>query len=114
MRTVRVSQNGKVFRAISGEKKSVGNTVGEAIDALTGQLENGHKETIFIVQRFQPDEFFNAEQQKRLSELMETLRNCQAKNVEMSPNDREELEALIEAELEGSAKRAETLAEFIK
>jgi hypothetical protein len=114
MRTVTVSQTGKIFRAISGEKKSIGITIGEAIDALTVQLENADKETIFIVQRFQPDEFFTAEQQNRLSELMQKLREAQAENREMNPQEKAELENLIGEELEGSAKRVETLAEMIK
>ena len=114
MIAISVNQIGKIFRAISGEKKSVGNTVGEAIDALTGQIENADKETIFIVQRFQPDEFFTASQQKRLSELMQKLRKAQAEDREMNFKERAELEDLIDAELEGSARRAESLAEFIK
>ena len=111
MRTVVVNQNqnGRLFQAVSGKNKSVGNTVGEALDALEKQIPNEPNAVIYI-QDFQPDEFFTAEQQKRLSELMETLRNCQAKNVEMSPNDREELEALIEAALEGSTKRVAKIA----
>ncbi len=114
MRTVVVNQSGRIFRAVSGEKQSVGKTIGEAVDALTQQLENGNQETLFIVQRFQPDEFFTAEQQERLSQLMQKLRQAEAENKEMNPKERAELEKLIDEELEGSARRAETIATLIK
>lgn len=114
MRTVVVNQNGKIFRAVSGEIQSFGKTIGEAVDALTQQLENGHKETLFIVQRFQPDEFFTAEQQERLSQLMQKLRQAEAENKEMNPKERAELEKLIDEEFEGWARRAETIATLIK
>ncbi len=105
------SENGKSFRAVSGEKESFGMTIGEALDALTVQFENSDSETLFIVQRFQPDEFFTAEQQKRLSQLMENLRQAEAENREMNPKEREELEGLIDAELEGSANRVAKIAD---
>lgn len=104
MRTVLVLpdyQNGKNFRAVSGAKESFGNTVGEAVDSLTKQFENGGDETLYIVQRWSPDEFFTAEQQKRLSELMQKLREAEEGKQELLPEEKEELEKLIEAELEG-------------
>ena len=116
MRTVLVLpdyQNGKKFRAVSGEKESFGKTVGEAVDSLTSQLENDD-ETLYVVQRFSPDEFFTAEQQKRLSELMDKLHAAQEGRQEFSPEEKAELEKLIEAELEGSARRAEKIAQFFK
>ena len=58
MKAVVVNQVGKMYRAVWGEKQSVGKTLGEAIDALTTQLENGNKDNIYIVNSFQPDEFF--------------------------------------------------------
>lgn len=116
MRTVLVlpNNNGKTFRAVSGEKESFGKTVGEAVDALTTQLENGNDEMLYIVQRWSPDEFFTAEQQKRLSELMQKLHEVQDRNEKLLPEEREELEKLIQAELEGSGRRAEKIAQLIK
>ena len=117
MKTVLVlpnNENGKHFRAVSGEKESFGETVGEAVDALTVQLENGNDETLYIVQRWSPDEFFTAEQQKRLSELMQKLHEAQDRNQKFLPEEREELEKLIEAELEGSGRRAEKIAQLLK
>ena len=42
MKAVVVNQVGKMYRAVWGEKQSVGKTLGEAMDALTTQLENGN------------------------------------------------------------------------
>jgi hypothetical protein len=115
MRTVLVTpnhQNGKGFRANWKGKESFGKTVGEAVDSLTSQFENGDDETLYIVQRFSPDEFFTAEQQKRLSELMSELHAAQDRGAQLAPEEREELEKLIEAELEGSGRRTEKLASF--
>lgn len=113
MTTVEVSahnQNGKGFRAVSGEKESFGKTVGQAIDALTLQLENGDTDTLVIVQRFQPDEFFSADQQKRLGYLMQKMRDARDLGKMLPQDEWSELEGLVEAELEGSARRAEKMA----
>lgn len=106
-------QNGNKFRAVSGGKESFGKTVGEAVDSLTSQFENGD-ETLYIVQRFSPDEFFTAEQQKRLSELTDKLHAAQAGGQDFSSEEKAELEKLIEAELEGSARRTEKIARFFE
>lgn len=117
MRTVVVlpnNQNGKNFRAVSGEKESFGKTIGEAVDSLASQLENANDETLYIVQRFSPDEFFTATQQNRLSELMHKLHDAQEGKQEFSIEEKAELEKLIEAELEGSGRRAERMAQLFQ
>ena len=107
MKTVVVNQNGKTFSAISGKNKSFGKTVGEAIDALTKQIPDEPNPVIYI-QDFQPDEFFTAQQQTRLAELMQKLRDTE---LELSVEEKSELENLINVELDGSAKRAAKIAE---
>jgi hypothetical protein len=107
MKTVVVNQNGKTFSAVSGKNKSYGNTIGEAIDALTKKISTEMNPVIYI-QDFQPDEFFTAKQQQRLSELMEKLKN---NNSNFSDEERSELEKLIDEELDGSAKRVAKIAE---
>ena len=104
------TQNGKGFHAMAGKKESYGKTVGQAIDAITEQLENGDTDTLVIVQRFQPDEFFSAVQQKRLSHLMKKMREARDAGKSLSEADQIELEGLIDAELEGSGKRALKMA----
>ena len=104
------NQNGKQFRAISGEKESFGETVGEAIDAMTEELHLSGRNAVVYVQDFRPDEFFTEAQQMRLGELMEKWRDALDKGESLSADEQTELEKLIEVELEGSGKRAEKLA----
>jgi predicted RNA-binding protein Jag len=104
------NQNGKQFRAISGGKESFGETVGEALDAITEELELKGSNAVVYVQDFRPDEFFTAAQQMRLGELMEKWRDARDHGETLSVDEQTELEKLIEAELEGSGKRAEKLA----
>jgi len=108
------NQNGKNFRAVSGKKESFGETVGEAIDALTEQLENGDSDTLVIVQRFQPDEFFTEQQQKRLSYLMQKMRDARDRGERLAEEEQRELEKLIDEEIEGSGRRAEKLARLMQ
>ncbi|MBX7173721.1 MAG: hypothetical protein K1X72_22315 [Pyrinomonadaceae bacterium] len=107
MKTVVVNQNGKTFSAVSGKNKSFGKTVGEAIDALEKQTP-GEPNSVIYIQDFQPDEFFTAEQQRRLSELMQKFKDNDS---DFSAEEKKELEKLIDEELEGSAKRVAKIAE---
>jgi len=104
------NQNGKTFRAISGGKESFGETVGEALDAMTEELELKGNNAVVYVQDFRPDEFFNEAQQARLAELMQKWRVARDAGETLPGNEQAELERLIETELEGSARRAEKLA----
>ena len=58
------------YRAIAGRVQSVGGTAGEALDAVTAQLSEAEIATLVIVQHQRPDQFFTADQQKRLQDLM--------------------------------------------
>src|SRR5438128_2393206 len=51
---------GQSYRAVAGNKQSVGKTAGEALDALTAQLDEGQRGTMIVVQQFRPDQFFTA------------------------------------------------------
>jgi len=97
------------YRAVAGDKESTGRTAGEALDALTSQLEDKESGTLVIVQNRKADEFFNAAQQARLTELMQ-----QREVRTLSPEDEGELESLIEAELTGARERAEALLRQLK
>jgi uncharacterized protein (DUF1810 family) len=97
------------YRAVAGDKESTGRTAGEALDALTSQLEDEETGTLVIVQNRKADEFFNAAQQERLAALM-LLR--QAGN--LSTEEESELETLIQAELDGARQRAEALLNKLK
>jgi hypothetical protein len=58
------------YRAVAGSIQAVGNTAGQALDALTSQLDAARAGTLLVVQHSHPDRFFTAEQQHRLEELM--------------------------------------------
>jgi hypothetical protein len=97
------------YRAVAGDKHSVGKTAGQALDALTAQLGEPDFTGLFVIQSFRPDSFFSAEQQKRLSELMGLWRTARDLGQELPPAQQAELDALVEAELRATAGRAEAL-----
>lgn len=99
------------FRAVAGDKHSRGSTAGEALDALTVQLSEEEAGTLVIVQYLRPDRFFNAAQQRRLADLMARWRTTRDEGGNLPAAERAELEALVAAELRGSAARAATLAD---
>lgn len=107
-------ENGRRYRAVAGEKESFGSTMGEALDALNEHLDRAEDETVVFVQDSRPDEFFNEDQQRRLSYLMNRWRTARDNGLEFSAAEQVELEKLIETELEGSAKRAERFARQIE
>lgn len=97
------------YRAIAGGKESTGRTAGEALDALTSQLDEDESGTLVIVQNRKADRYFNRKQQERLTELM-----GQREVSLLSPEEAKELEGLIEAELSGAGERAEALLRELK
>jgi hypothetical protein len=84
----------------------VGSTPGAALDSLAEQLDENEANTLIVVQNMGPDEFFNAAQQHRLAELLAKRRSALDAGREMEPVDKVELEALIDAELDGATRRA--------
>src|SRR2546423_10328589 len=97
------------YRAVAGDKESTGRTAGEALDALTSQLDEEESGTLVIVQNRKADQFFNAIQQERLTDLMQ-LR----KAGNLSADDERELESLVDAELNGARQRANALSDGLK
>src|SRR4051812_31643070 len=93
------SESGRVtYRAIAGQQQSVGKTAGEALDALTSALPKEETATMVIVQHQRPDEFFNAQQQARLKELMTRWRVARDGGPDLAPAEQAELDGLVEAE----------------
>lgn len=97
------------YRALAGDKESTGRTPGEALDALTAQLEDENGGTLVIVQNQKADEFFTAAQQQRLA-VLARLRE----GGNLSVVEDKELESLIKAELDGARRRAEALLNVVK
>jgi hypothetical protein len=103
-----INEVDKYYRAVAGDKESVGKTAGEALDALTAQLTEDESGTLVIVQHLRPDRFFTAEQQNRLAGLMSRWRSARVSNDNLLPEEQAELESLVDAELRAAAHRAET------
>jgi hypothetical protein len=113
MQTIEIYQEtGKrkktTYRAIRGQQQAEGKTAGQALDSLekmlsaTGEPAN----SLVVVQRFQPDAFFPETQQQRLQALMAQFQATIAHDNTLSPNERNELEQLVEAEWVAAIARA--------
>jgi hypothetical protein len=60
------------------------------------------------------DRFFTNEQRQRLAELMGMWRAARDTSGQLPPEQQAELESLVEAQLEGAARRAEAMLANIK
>jgi len=103
-----------VYRARCRNWHAAGTTPGAALDAIervvAASREDGHG-TVVIVQRFRPDAFFTSHQQSRLQELMECFHAAHALGEEPAPEERQELETLVDAEWQAAINRG---AEILK
>ncbi len=102
------------YRAVSGRNQAMGRTAGEALDALASQLPQTHFETLVIVGKMSPDQFFSAEQRSRLQELMALRGEAIAGNSSLTAREEAELEGLVDAELRAATQRAEALSHDLK
>jgi hypothetical protein len=108
-----VSAEQTVYRAMCGAQQATGVTPGEALDLLEDKLatqelgDNGN--TVIIIQRFRPDNFFITEQQLRLRELMDRFHEATDKGEEFDSAKKQELETLVDAELQAAIERAEAI-----
>lgn len=102
-----------VYRAICGEQQAAGVTPGEALDlleqklGLQGHVENGN--TLIILQRFRPDNFFTAEKQLRLRELMDRFHHANDVGNQLVISEKQELETLVDAEWNAAIERTEAM-----
>jgi hypothetical protein len=104
------AESGRVtYRAIAGRQQSIGKTAGEALDALTSSLPEEATATMVIVQHQRPDEFFGAQQQARLKELMLRWRAARDGSSSLSPGEQLELDSLVEDETRAAGQRAAAL-----
>lgn len=97
------------YLAMAGDKQSVGDTAGAALDALTSQLEAEETGTLVILQNMRPDTFFSAAQQQQLASLMDEWRITRDQGAILPAEKQRELEALVETELLASATRMSTV-----
>jgi hypothetical protein len=97
------------YRAIAGGYQAIAKTAGTALDAVTSQLPADDAGTLVIVQNHRPDQFFTAQQQRRLTELMARWRAARDAGGSLPPSEQAELDALIEVEVRASGERAAAL-----
>ena len=112
--SVLVDSNGSaapLYRACARGREAVGGTIGQAIDGLPKEVAEGEGLLMVLVQSFRPDKYFTAEQQKRLTELMDKSRSI---TDALSSEEEAELKALIDAELRGATERSAELLRRIK
>ena len=102
IRTENSEAGAPLFRAVAGNCQSVGRTMGEALDALTAYWGDDIQETAVFIQRLQPDAYFTAVQYCRMQELL-------AHRATLTAEERTELESLIDAELDATVARTESL-----
>jgi hypothetical protein len=95
------------YRALAGERESVGRSVGEALDALTSQLSEDEAGMLVVIQNLRPDSFFTAAQQQRLEELMSRWRTARDSGGSLVEEEQAELQSLIDEELNAARRRAE-------
>jgi predicted Zn-dependent protease with MMP-like domain len=103
IRTDQKETGERQFRAIAGDRQCLGRTMGEALDALTAEWGDSVQETVVLIQRFQPDQYFTQAQYERMRELL-------ARRSTLTPEERTELEALVDAEVDATVARTETRA----
>ncbi|MGE0822750.1 MAG: hypothetical protein AB7G75_10515 [Candidatus Binatia bacterium] len=101
IRTDQKETGKRQFRAIAGDRQSLGRTMGEALDALTVEWGDDVQETVVLIQRFQPDQYFTQALYDRMQALL-------ARRSTLTPKERTELEALIDAEVDAIVARTET------
>ena len=111
---VESATGGHSYQAFSGQRFAEGETAGAALDALSEQFPELADAPMIVVQRFRPDRFFSAVQQKRLQELMFCWREARDVGKKLAPEVQEELEVLVNAELTASSARAEALARSLE
>jgi hypothetical protein len=102
------------YLAISGKRHSVGQTAGQALDNLTAQFTDAEKQTLVVVRHLSADEFFNAEQCRRLEELMGRWRAARdGQAPPLSADEQAELDSLVEAEVRAAGARAAAMADAL-
>ena len=103
-----------IYRALAGERESVGRSPGEALDAMTAQLGDDETEMVVIIQSLLPDGFFTAAQQHRLEELMTRWRTARDSGGSLAEQEQAELQSLVEAELDAARRRAKVAVREIQ
>lgn len=102
------------YRAIAGERQSVGTTAGEALDALSAQLPADQKGTLVVVRSLEPDQFFTEQQCSRLEALMARWRAARDSGLALSAAEQAELDGLVRQEVAAAGRRTEALSDELE
>ena len=99
------------YLAAAGTCHAVGETAGQALDALTTQFPEVDSGSLIVVQCFRPDRHFSADRQQRLQQLMQSWRQARDSGQSLTTEEQTELERLVEEEIQASGRRAADAAE---
>jgi hypothetical protein len=110
----RVGADGTTYRALAGERESVGRSAGEALDALTAQLGDDEAGMVVVIQSLRPDGFFSSAQKRRLEELMSRWRAARDCGGTLAEEEQSELQSLVDTELDAARRRAEVTVREIQ
>ena len=105
------TRNKKRYRAVKGQQQAEGKTPGQALDSLEKLMTSKQKDasSLIILQRFQPDTLFSQSQIEQLQALMTQFQNSIQSDGAFTPEERAELEELIEAEWIAAVARGATI-----
>lgn len=104
-------RNKRWYRAIKGQQQAEGKTPGQALDSLEKLMTSEQKDasSLIILQRFQPDTLFLQSQIDKLQTLMSQFQDSIQSDDAFTPEERAELEELIEAEWIAAIARGATV-----
>jgi hypothetical protein len=97
------------YRAVTNSAQSQGRTAGEALDAIRDAAFGPGSAAVVVIQPFEPDEFFTAEQLTRLRDLMDCWRKARDQGSVLPEQEQAELEQLIDAELVAAEMRSQRI-----
>src|SRR5438105_8491143 len=96
------------YRAIANGAEATGNTPGRALHALA-ECTGPRSGTTLVIVQTAADEFFTADQQRRLGDLMARWRQARDSGASFPAADQAELDSLVAAELRAATDRAAAL-----
>jgi hypothetical protein len=107
-------EGGVSYCAVAGDRRGIGKTAGQALDAVTADFSSAETDPLVVVRRGAADGLFTAKQQDRLQELMQRWRSARDAGKTLPADQQAELDALIDAELRAATERARSVARGLR
>jgi hypothetical protein len=101
------------FCAVAGDRRGVGKTAGQALDAVAAALSSDQPGPLVVVRREASDDLFTDQQQQRLQELMRRWRSARDSGTKLPPEEQAELNTLVDSELRAAGERAKRIARSV-